>query len=128
MSEPNLLGTKFGVHNRQVFCLYRLNQQRFPTFGLHLKYGLYRISIYKEFGLDRFHCTRNLGTRVVIIWWLNLQLRYLCNQCLSPLTLWVWIPLRCVLDTTLCDKVYQWHLAGQWLLRLPPQIKLTVRI
>jgi hypothetical protein len=34
---------------------------------------------------------------------------YLCNQCLSPLTLWVQIPLRWgVLDTTLCDKVCQW--------------------
>jgi hypothetical protein len=30
---------------------------------------------------------------------------YLCNQCLSPLTLWVGIPLRRgVIDTTLCDK------------------------
>jgi hypothetical protein len=30
---------------------------------------------------------------------------YLCNQCLSPLTLWVWILLRQgVLDTTLCDS------------------------
>jgi len=28
---------------------------------------------------------------------------YLCNQCLSPITLWVRIPLkRDVLDTTLC--------------------------
>ena len=34
---------------------------------------------------------------------------YLCNQCLSPLTLWVRIPLRRDwLDTTLCDKVCQW--------------------
>jgi hypothetical protein len=34
---------------------------------------------------------------------------YLCNHCLSPLTLWVRIPFRrCVLDTTLCDKVCQW--------------------
>jgi len=33
----------------------------------------------------------------------------LCNQCLSPLTLWVLIPLRRgVLDATLCDKVCQW--------------------
>jgi hypothetical protein len=40
---------------------------------------------------------------------------YLCNQCLSPLMLWVWIPLRQgALDTTLCDKVCQWHSAGQW--------------
>ena len=30
---------------------------------------------------------------------------YLCNQCLSPLTLWVWIQLRWgVLDTTLYHK------------------------
>ena len=36
-----------------------------------------------------------------------------CNQCLSPLTLRVWIPLGpCVLDTTLCDEVCQWLAAG----------------
>ena len=35
---------------------------------------------------------------------------YICNQCLSPLTLWVRTPFRwCVFDTTLCDKVYQWR-------------------
>ena len=38
---------------------------------------------------------------------------YLCNQCLSPLTLCVRILLRrCVLDTTLCDKVCQWLATG----------------
>ena len=38
---------------------------------------------------------------------------YLFNRCLSPLMLWVWIPLieRC---TTLCDKVCQWLAAGRW--------------
>jgi len=54
---------------------------------------------------------------------------YLCNQCISPLTLWVWIPLRQgVLDTTLCDKVCQWLTAGRSLLRVfrfAPPIKLT---
>jgi hypothetical protein len=41
---------------------------------------------------------------------------YLCNQCLSPLTLWVRIPLRWgVFDTTLCDKVCQWFATGQQL-------------
>ena len=36
-----------------------------------------------------------------------------CNQCLSPLTLRVRIPLGpCVLDTTLCDEVCQWLAAG----------------
>ena len=39
---------------------------------------------------------------------------YLCNQCLSKLTLWVLILLRRgVLNTTLCDKVCQW-LATRW--------------
>jgi hypothetical protein len=38
---------------------------------------------------------------------------YLCNQCLSPLVLWVqiWIRARC---TTLCDKVCQWLATGRW--------------
>ena len=39
---------------------------------------------------------------------------YLCNQCLSPLTLRVRTPLRRgILDTTLCDKVCQWLVIGQ---------------
>ena len=40
---------------------------------------------------------------------------YICTQCIFPLTLLFQIPLRqCVLDTTLCDKVFQWHAAGRW--------------
>ena len=40
---------------------------------------------------------------------------YMCNQCLSPLTLWVWISLRRgVLDTTVCDKIWQWLAVGRW--------------
>ena len=39
---------------------------------------------------------------------------YLCNQCLSPLMLWVQIPLRWgVLDTTLCD-ICQRLAADRW--------------
>jgi hypothetical protein len=38
---------------------------------------------------------------------------YMCNQCLSPLKLWVQIQLRWgVHDTTLCDKVCQWLVTG----------------
>jgi hypothetical protein len=38
---------------------------------------------------------------------------YQCNQCISSLKLWVRNPLRRdVLDTTLCDNVYQWLAAG----------------
>ena len=52
------------------------------------------------------------------------------NRCLSPLMLWVQIPLmaRC---TTLYDKVCQWLAAGRWffqVLRFPPPIKLTTTI
>jgi len=33
----------------------------------------------------------------------------LCNPCLSPLMLWLWIMFRQgVFDTTLCDNVCQW--------------------
>ena len=40
---------------------------------------------------------------------------YLCNQCLSSLKLWVWIPLMAMcIRTTLCDKVCQWLAAGPW--------------
>jgi hypothetical protein len=40
---------------------------------------------------------------------------YLCNQCLSPPTLWVRIPIRRgVLDTALCNKVCQWLATGRW--------------
>ena len=42
--------------------------------------------------------------------------KYLCNQCLSLLTLWVETPLRRgLLDTTLCDKVCQLLETGWWL-------------
>ena len=44
---------------------------------------------------------------------------YLCNQCLSPLTLWdrISIRARC---TTLCDKVCQWLATGPWFSPGPP--------
>jgi hypothetical protein len=52
------------------------------------------------------------GRDHMVVWFYN----YICNQCLSPLMLWVRIPLsRNVLDTTLCDKVCQWLATGQWL-------------
>ena len=40
---------------------------------------------------------------------------YLCNQCLSTLTLWARIkPRRGVFDTILCDIVCQWLSTGLW--------------
>jgi hypothetical protein len=37
---------------------------------------------------------------------------YLCNQCLSPLMLWVGISIRA--RCTLCDQVCQWLATGLW--------------
>ena len=37
----------------------------------------------------------------------------LCNQCLSPLMLWVQFSIR-ARCTTLCDKICQWLATGQW--------------
>ena len=44
---------------------------------------------------------------------------YLCNQWLSPLVLWVRIPLR-ARCTTLCDKVCQWLAADRWFSTVTP--------
>ena len=38
---------------------------------------------------------------------------HLCNQCLSPVMVWVRISIR-ARCTTLCDKVCQWLTTGQW--------------
>jgi hypothetical protein len=48
---------------------------------------------------------------------------YLCNQCLSPLMLWVWISIR-ARCTALCDKVCQW-LATSWWFSLGPLVSST---
>ena len=49
-------------------------------------------------------------------WWHDGWIYYhLCMQCLSPLKLWVRIPLkRDMFDATLCDKVCQWLAASRW--------------
>ena len=50
----------------------------------------------------------------LILWWFDLYLP-MHTQSLSPLTLWVRIPLmRDVLDATLCDKVCQWLETDLW--------------
>ena len=44
---------------------------------------------------------------------------YLCNQCLSPLMLWVRISIR-ARCTTLCNKVCQWLATDPWFPPGPP--------
>jgi hypothetical protein len=43
----------------------------------------------------------------------NISVIDLCNQCLLPLILWVWISIR-ARCTKLCDTVCQWLATGQW--------------
>ena len=85
------------------------------------------INLKSNHGIDRFNFNRFHFIAVISV----LQYRsrqswsymygswiynYLCNQCLSPLTLWVRIPLRrgVPVQNTLCDKVCQWLAAGMW--------------
>ena len=52
---------------------------------------------------------------IVFVWYGSWIYNYLCNQCLSPLRLWIRITLmaRCT-HTTLCDKVYLWLAISWW--------------
>jgi len=56
LSKLNIIETIFYICNRQVFCLYRLNKQRFPTLKFYFKFGLNRIPVYSRFSLERFYC------------------------------------------------------------------------
>jgi hypothetical protein len=57
-----------------------------------------------------------IKTRAVVSWsYGNWIYNYICNQCRTPLTLWVRIPIRrCALDKTLCEKVCHWLPAVRW--------------
>ena len=78
-------GFFFGVLYLKNYCIFCITLERFPT------------SWRSSWSHDG--------------WIYN----YLCNQCLLPLKLWVRNPLkRGVLDTTLCNKVCHWLVAGRW--------------
>jgi hypothetical protein len=52
----------------------------------------------------------------MIIWYIDFYswiYNYPCNQCLSPLMLWIPISIR-ARCTTLCDKFCQWLETGRW--------------
>jgi hypothetical protein len=86
-SNVYLLGTSMIVRNRQVFRTVKCD-----VCGLFLGKSWSYALLYGS--------------------WMYI---YLCNQCLSPLKLWVRIPLRRgVPDKTSCDKVYQSLATGRW--------------
>jgi hypothetical protein len=93
--STNLFRTNFCVWNRQVFGLYRLFHQTFPTLGLYLQVSLYRIPFYSGFGLNRFHCTsilflpNNSVDRIeyisivcLFVWWCLTLLTTIFQLCL----------------------------------------------
>ena len=61
---------------------------------------------------DLLHWRRECNTVTITP---QMGYHYLCNQCLSPLNLWVRTTLRRgVLVTILRDKICQWLAAGWW--------------
>ena len=95
-------------------CILTVNLNLCTCIYVDSKDALIKICDYAYVSASCYHHLRKKNQfhkNVYCSWIYN----YLCNQCLSPLTLWVRIPLRRgVLDTTLCDKVCQWLAAGQW--------------
>ena len=99
-------------------------------YDLCMKYVLYLFSVdimisFHNFSLTCF-CNTHIKYNVIILprmitlplpsWSYNYGswiYNYLCNQYLSPLVLWVRIPLRSRY-TTLCDKVCHWIASGRW--------------
>jgi hypothetical protein len=67
-------------------------------------------------GLYKYRCNSNYEGLSWLWSYGSWTSNYLCNQCLSLIMMWVRILLeRGVLDTTLCDKDYQWLAARRWL-------------
>ena len=94
------------VRDRYICVYCEVVWSRFILVKFRVKFSpLLQVKLYK-FVLDKWGRSWLYGS-----WIYN----YLCNQCLSPLTLWVWISLMWgVLHTTLCDKVCQWLPTGRW--------------
>ena len=99
------------IFDETSFCSY-FNSKRLSNSEISY---IWKVHLYMDFFLKlivfvgtyrSMSCSWSYGS-----WIYN----YLCNQCLSSLTLWVRIPsLRGVLDTTSCDKVRQWPTTGRW--------------
>ena len=87
-----------------------------------------------------------LKKKKIYFWWFSIQFTlpevarlcvdnvrdevcsYFIVQCLLPLTLWVRIPLRRgVLDTPLCDRVYEWFAPWWWFSPVSSTIKTDRR-
>ena len=84
-----------------------------------VKRSFFYINVYYKKCLQEVQCITIVSFYYMgSLWsWLygSLIYNYLCNQCLSVLTLWVWIPFKWgVLNTTLCDQVCHGLAKGRW--------------
>jgi hypothetical protein len=116
------MDTFFFIHFSRVIWHFRANFQCFLykiiVCQIFLQKNIIRIKIMWKLKLNFLPCAIALIilTQEGLLWswsygsWIY---NYLCNQCLSPLTLRVWTLLWWdVLDTTLCDKVCRWLATG----------------
>ena len=117
----HLLFRSIDLYIRQFITRRSINSQVISCFILYFWYLFKAIkekSEVKKYLLNHYKSYFKLNAHQGLSWsqsygsWIY---NYLCNQCISPLTLWVQIPFRRgVLNTTLCDKVCQWVAAGRW--------------
>jgi hypothetical protein len=130
ISRASATGTCFIKEEEGAYIFW---MKQVPVASAHNRYIFtfpWMAFIYR---FDRIYISSKL-IQVPSWWWSygNWIYNDLCNQCLSPLTLWVRIPIRrSVLDTTLCDKfVSDLRQVGDFLrlLWFPSPIKLTATI
>jgi hypothetical protein len=142
-NQDNSFNFRFQIGNdRQVRTIFTLK----IIVSIFVKLFLILVLHLRQFFIVRIFVKR--ATELYIIW---LYIRYgsdkgsswswsygswiydsICNQCISPLKLWVRTPVRRgVPNTTLCDKVCQWLAAGRSFSPgspVSPSIKLTTMI
>ena len=108
------------------------NKQRCNLLYIHVDTIYLKVDVNMGIELDKVSRTDMVKTMFLpwsgrnIICWTHILKRlswsygswiysYLCNQCLSPLELWVRIPIkRGVIETTLCHKACQWTATDRW--------------
>jgi len=108
-----------------LFRQYEYTRPIYNVMNIFLTHPRYRIwyeiyYLYVYFNLFMLYCIQINPLGPSWPWsygsWIY---NYLCNQCLSPLMLWVRISIM-ARYTTLCDKACQWLVTGRWFSPGPP--------
>jgi hypothetical protein len=107
MTAPSKKGFTV-ITMRVLTILYNINPYEMVLKSMWKKY--IKVISYHHQPLQLIYSTTSL---VLFLYCSSGIFNYLCNQCLSPLILWVRIQfMQGELDTTLCDKVCQWLVSG----------------